>query len=158
MTPDHPHPRRRLRRRTPLLAVLVAVLLGSTLVGCESTKSDRAAVINMVNATRTAHGLKPLAENYTLDLKADAWAQKLRDECDLSHSRLSDGAPKGWRKLGENVGYGGDIAAVHNAYLNSSGHRANILDSSYNQMGAAAVWGHCQGFHMVFTVQVFVKL
>lgn len=140
-----------------MLVILALVLFGSTLVGCESTKADRAAVIDMVNATRRAHGLSELSENYTLDLKADKWAQKLRDECNLSHSKLSDGAPSGWRKLGENVGYGGDIGTVHNAYMNSSGHRANILDRSYNSMGAAAVWGRCQGFDMVFTVQVFMK-
>ena len=124
---------------------------------CESKPEERAAVINLVNDTRIAHGLKPLEENVQLDMKADDWAVHLRNICDLEHSHLADGAPGNWLKLGENVGYGGDIAQVHDAYLNSPGHRANILDASYTSMGAAAVWGNCDGWHRVFTVQVFMK-
>ena len=85
------------------------------------------------------------------------WASTLRDRCQISHSRLADGAPANWRKLGENVGRGGDIAQVHVAYMNSSGHRANILDGSYNYVGAGAVWGNCNGYRTVFTVQVFMR-
>jgi uncharacterized protein YkwD len=69
---------------------------------------------------------------------------------------LSDGAPSTWLKLGENVGYGGTIAAIHEAYLNSPGHRANIMDPTFTEIGAAAVWGDCEGQHRVFTVQEFM--
>lgn len=124
---------------------------------CESTPADRNEVIAAVNASRKAAGLRPLMENVTLDRKADAWAQRLRDVCSLSHSTLSDGAPDDWMKLGENVGYGGTIAQVHDAYMKSPGHRANILDPSFTAMGAAAVWGDCpDGTHRVFTVQEFM--
>ncbi len=101
--------------------------------------------------------MAPLKENVQLDMKADDWAKHLRDVCDLSHSRLADSAPNEWTKLGENVGYGGTIAIVHEAYLNSPGHRANIMDPGFTQMGAAAVWGDCNGQHRVFTVQEFMK-
>jgi len=132
-------------------------LLGTT-AGCESTSADRGLVIKLVNQSRASQGLRPLKENIKLDLKADKWAQHLRDVCDLSHSRLDDGAPEEWLKLGENVGYGGSIEIVHNAYLNSPGHRANIMDPAYTSMGAAAVWGTCpDGSHRVFTVQEFMK-
>ena len=111
-----------------------------------------------INASRAASGLPRLRENFTLDKKADDWAKHLRDVCDLSHSRLSDGAPNEWVKLGENVGYGGSIDQVHEAYMNSPGHRANILDPSYQSVGSAAVWGDCpDGTHRVFTVQEFMK-
>lgn len=134
----------------------VALLVTVGLVGCESTKADRAAVINLVNQSRAAAGRAPLQENYQLDLKADAWARHLRDICRLAHSRLSDGAPSNWTKLGENVGMGGSIVQVHQAYMNSSGHRRNILDPAFTQMGAGAVWGKCGGYTRVFTVQVFM--
>ena len=151
-------PRRsRSRGFLAIAAILVACLGSGLLTSCESTKPDRDAVINAVNASRKAAGLAPLVENVTLDIKADNWAQKLRNECRLSHSRLADGAPGEWRKLGENVGYGGTIAQVHTAYLNSPGHKANILDPSFTSMGAAAVWGMCDGQYRVFTVQVFMK-
>lgn len=137
-------------------AVTLLLVLGAS-TACESTDAERNQVIDLVNQSRAQNGLAPLKENVQLSIKADKWAQKLRDVCDLSHSRLADGAPNEWMKLGENVGYGGNIDQVHVAYLNSPGHRANIMDSAYTQMGAAAVWGTCDGQHRVFTVQEFMK-
>lgn len=151
--------RRTWRRPRTVLASVVGllVLLGS-FTACESNSADRNLVIRLVNQSRSENGLRPVKENLKLDLKADKWAQHLRDICDLEHSRLDDGAPNEWLKLGENVGYGGNIDQVHTAYLNSPGHRANILDPAYTQMGAAAVWGNCpDGSRRVFTVQVFMK-
>lgn len=139
------------------LFLLIASLFGAATTGCESTDLERNQVISLVNETRMSQGLAPLKSNTKLSLKADAWAKRLRDACELSHSRLADGAPKSWLKLGENVGYGGDISVVHDAYLRSPGHYANIVDPAFTQMGAAAVWGDCDGQHRVFTVQVFMK-
>ena len=141
-----------------MLAAVTAlfVLVGFT-AGCESTEEERNEVIALVNQSRAENGLPQLKADVTLDMKADAWAQHLRDVCALSHSKLSDGAPKQWLKLGENVGYGGTISQIHDAYLASPGHRANIMDPAYDSMGAAAVWGDCDGQHRVFTVQVFMK-
>lgn len=134
----------------------VCVVAGLT-TGCESTAAERNQVLSLVNQSRAKAGIRALTANAALDQKADLWAQKLRNSCSLSHSKLSDGAPSNWMKLGENVGYGGTIAQVHTAYLNSPGHRANIMDRSFTSMGAAAVWGDCKGQHRVFTVQVFMK-
>lgn len=127
------------------------------MTGCESLDSERAEVVALVNRSRADAGLPALASNVGLDLKADNWAKRLRDACSLSHSRLSDGAPKGWLALGENVGFGGTIGDVHVGYLNSPGHRKNIMDPRFTHVGAAAVWGTCEGQRRVFTVQVFMQ-
>lgn len=132
---------------------LIAVLLGA----CESIPAEVNNVRAHVNASRAAAGLGPVQENLQLNIKADLWAQKMRNECRIWHSRLSDGAPSNWRKLGENVGMGGNIGQIHTAYMNSPGHRANVLDPSFSQMGTAAVWGNCNGYRTVFTVHVFMK-
>ena len=140
------------------LLALVAFLVAAALLGaCESTKPELDAVRHSVNASRAAAGLPPVAENIVLDVKADNWAQRMRNECRIWHSRLSDGAPSNWRKLGENVGMGGNIEQIHAAYMNSPGHRANVLDPSFTEMGTAAVWGNCNGYRTVFTVHVFMK-
>jgi uncharacterized protein YkwD len=137
------------------LAMMVLAVAGAT--ACETTREDRNEVISLINQSRAAAGIGALRENGALNNKADAWAQHLRDICSLEHSRLADGAPPEWLKLGENVGFGGTIAQVHEAYLNSPGHKANIMDRSFNYVGAAAVWGTCDGHRRVFTVQVFMK-
>lgn len=129
-----------------------------SLTACEeTTAADRQSVIDLINSTRRSNGRSTLTVDPTLNHKADDWAKYLRDSCTLKHSRLSDGAPPQWIKLGENVGYGGSIAAVHDAYLKSSSHKANIVDSAFNRVGAAAVWGSCNGERRVFTVQVFMQ-
>ena len=139
------------------MALPAVVLLSGTLTSCESTKVDRNAVRDLVNASRSAAGLPALRENVKLDIKADGWAQTLRNSCRIWHSNLATGAPAEWRKLGENVGMGGSIPQIHVAYMNSAGHRANILDPSYTQIGTAAVWGTCNGYRTVFTVHEFMK-
>ena len=155
---DTTHGRRSRHRALTLMAALASVLmLAGVLTSCENTDADRGEVISLINASRTQNGLAPLTENVELNIKADAWAATLRDRCQISHSRLADGAPKNWQKLGENVGRGGTIYQVHGAYLNSPGHRRNILDASFNQVGAGAVWGECNGYRTVFTVQVFMR-
>lgn len=142
---------------TVAVALLSTMLLSGVLASCESTKPELDQVRELVNASRAEAGLPPVTENVVLDLKADRWAQAMRDQCRIWHSNLADGAPEGWRKLGENVGMGGSIDQIHTAYLNSPGHRANILDPVFTQMGTAAVWGECRGMRTVFTVHVFMK-
>jgi uncharacterized protein YkwD len=155
-TPNTPSGRASRGRRRRLLAVLGVVLVLVGLAGCESTAADRGRVLDLVNQSRAQAGLPPLRENYQLDVKADLWAQHIRDACALSHSTLSNGAPSNWQKLGENVGFGASIDQVHVAYMNSPGHKANILDPTFTQIGTAAVWGNCDGFRKVFTVQEFM--
>jgi uncharacterized protein YkwD len=139
-----------------LAALAAALLLGTGLGSCESTEVDVREVREWVNRSRADAGLPPLQENLILNLKADRWAQGMRDACRIWHSELIDGAPPRWTKLGENVGMGGRIEQVHIAYMKSPGHRANILDPRFTQIGTAAVWGKCNGFDTVFTVQVFM--
>jgi uncharacterized protein YkwD len=136
---------------------LVAFVAAVALLGaCESTKSELDAVRAEVNASRAAAGLRPVHENLQLDVKADNWAQTMRNSCRIWHSRLADGAPSNWRKLGENVGMGGNVGQIHWAYMNSPGHRANVLDPRFTAMGTAAVWGNCNGYRTLFTVHVFM--
>ena len=151
----------RARTRRPLGAVLASalavLLLSGLLTSCETTDADRNAVVDQINASRAAAGLGALRQHDSLNIKADKWAVAMRDRCQISHSTLADGAPANWRKLGENVGRGGSIEQVHVAYMNSAGHRANILDGSFNFVGAGAVWGTCGGQRTVFTVHVFMR-
>ncbi len=140
-----------------LVLALGAIVAMALLGACESNKAELDAVRNSVNASRAAAGLPALRENLALDVKADRWAQGMRNQCRIWHSHLADGAPPNWRKLGENVGMGGNVGQIHNAYMNSPGHRANILDPAFDQIGTAAVWGQCNGYRTLFTVHVFMK-
>ncbi|MCB1040837.1 MAG: CAP domain-containing protein [Microthrixaceae bacterium] len=121
-----------------------------------SMSSEQKQVIDLVNQTRSQNGRKQLRSDAMLNTKATGWAKKLARECKLSHSNLRSGAPSDWQRLGENVGYAGSVADVHRAYLNSSGHRKNIMDGGFDRMGSGVAHGHCFGYPVVFTVQVFL--
>ncbi len=42
-----------------------------------------------------------------------------------------------WSRIGENVGFGPNVAALEQAFMNSAPHRANIL-GDYNRVGVGA--------------------
>jgi uncharacterized protein YkwD len=137
------------RRRAVLAAVALALALALT--ACMS--SGQTAVHDELNADRRAYGLRSLPTHDQLNAKAQAWAEKLARDGRLSHSTLSSGAPSCWRSLGENVGYGGSVAAVQDAYMRSTGHRNNILASKWNYVGV----GYAKAGSRVYTVQVFMQ-
>lgn len=137
------------RRIAQAAVVLVATAL--ILSGCLS--NGQSAVQNEMNADRRSNGLSALPTHDQLNQKAQAWAEKLARDGKLSHSNLSSGVPSCWRSIGENVGYGSTAAQVQDAYMNSKGHRANILASKWKWVGV----GYAQKGNRVYTVQVFMQ-
>jgi len=138
---------RRSTRRAPVIAALLALVL--LLVACTP---EQQAIGNHVNDSRRAVGGSELYFDAYLNEKAQAWAEHLARIGRLEHSHLPQGTRPGWRKLGENVGRGPSIAAVHQGFMGSPGHRANVLDPSFTHMGTGAAVG-ANG--VVYVVQVF---
>ena len=121
------------------------------LAGCLSPQQDTA--LQALNNDRSANGLRSLSPQGQLQAKAQAWAERLARDNRLYHSTLTDGVPGCWTGLGENVGYGGSIDMIENAYMHSPPHRANILNGNYTQ---AAV-GVATNGDRTFTVQEFMS-
>lgn len=94
------------------------------------------AVLTHTNAARAANGLPGLGWNGTLASRSCSWAAHLAAvNGDLAHSG-NGGGFSGW---GENVAYGyGSAAAVVDGWMNSPGHRANILKPQYTVMGSCS--------------------
>ncbi|HMJ79397.1 MAG TPA: CAP domain-containing protein [Iamia sp.] len=141
---------RKIPRRSIQVAAL-ALALVLVFAGCMS--EGQTAVQNEMNADRKASRLSSLPTHDQLNAKAQAWAEKIARDGKLSHSNLSSGVPSCWRSLGENVGYGGSAASVQDAYMRSSGHRANILSSKWKYVGV----GFAKAGNRVYTVQVFMQ-
>ena len=129
--PTVPNRRRGTRTRVACLAALAVVVVMA--LGACSPEEDRAT--ELVNQSRNSVGLPSLPVNIDLYLKAQGWSSQLANDQSLYHSNLADGNGYNWARLGENVGYGYSIEQVHNAFMNSSGHRANILDGGFNRIG-----------------------
>lgn len=88
-----------------------------------------------VNAAREAHGLRPLATSVRLTNLADRHSRTMAEESSLFHNLALPNILGNWVELGENVGEGPTVGAVHYAFMHSPPHRANILDSRYTQIG-----------------------
>ncbi len=105
-------------------------------------------VVRLVNEIRVQYGLKPLTENWELSRVARYKSQDMADNGYFSHTSPTYGSPfqmmkafgLSYRAAGENIAYGQrSPQAVVNAWMNSSGHRANILNASYTQIGVGYV-------------------
>ena len=102
----------------------------------------------LVNEQRAANGLAPLALSEELSNAARAKSQDMHDNNYFSHTSPTYGSPFdmlksfgiSYRAAGENIAMGySSPEAVVNAWMNSAGHRANILSSSYTQIGVGYV-------------------
>ena len=105
-------------------------------------------VIRLVNEVRAENGLKPLTANWELSRIARYKSEDMYNNRYFDHTSPIYGTPfqmirafgLSYRSAGENIAYGQRTpAAVVNAWMNSSGHRANILNASYTQIGV----GYC---------------
>lgn len=94
------------------------------------------AVLSATNAQRAANGVAALAWSGTLASYSCSWASRLAaSDSGLSHS----GFPGGFRTWGENVAYGyGSASGVVKGWMDSPGHRANILNAAFTSMGACS--------------------
>jgi hypothetical protein len=92
-----------------------------------------------INQARAARGLPRLTTRPHLVAVARDWAARMAGQSKLYHNPRLTSDVNNWRWVGENVGYGPDALTVHVAFMNSPGHRANILDRDYSEVGVGAV-------------------
>jgi len=135
--------------RTAAVSVLigvVALILGfGATPATADTLSDEARLLQLHNSERTSHGLAPLSIDPAATGVARAWAEELARSGNLRHNpnlvaAVDAHVTRDWTRLGENVGYSGTVDQVHTAYMNSPGHRANIL-GEFNRAGVGAARG-----------------
>lgn len=107
-------------------------------------------VIRLVNEIRAENGLKALTYDWELARVARYKSQDMKDNQYFAHNSPIYGTPFqmiknfgiSYRSAGENIAKGyATPQAVVNAWMNSSGHRANILNASYTRIGVGYVSG-----------------
>ena len=119
------------------------------------------AVVELVNAERAKAGLSPLSVHEGVAEAANKRAQEIKGT--FSHTR-PDGsnfstvltqAGISYRSVGENIAYGQNSPeAVMQSWMNSSGHRANILNRDFTSIGV----GHYQDASGTdYWTQLFIK-
>ncbi|SEI96444.1 CAP domain-containing protein [Demequina mangrovi] len=134
------------RRILPLASLIAIVTVVATTVApaapADAATAAVTSVLDRTNSYRASAGLSKLKLHPVVKDVAFDWSGTMRSKRSLSHNpRISIEMPDGSRASGENVGYAcgyGSLQkntnAVMRAWLNSSGHRKNIL-GDYTDIG-----------------------
>lgn len=142
----------RATKQVRRFSLLIALVVGFfALSACDPVAEQ--ANLTSLNALRTSQGLPALVRDAALDRKASAQAVRMARQQSIFHSSdLQLGVPAGWSVIGENVGVGGNVGAIHEALVKSPGHYANMVDPRFRRVGVGAVTRNGK----VYVVQVFV--
>ncbi|WP_405863694.1 CAP domain-containing protein [Streptomyces sp. NBC_01515] len=108
-----------------------------------------AEVLKLVNEQRALVGCSPVAANSSLTTLAENFSQQMADQDFFDHTDPSGATP--WDRAeklgitnlgGENIARGqADAAAVMDAWMNSAGHKANILNCDFKTLGVGVHFG-----------------
>jgi uncharacterized protein YkwD len=123
-----------------LLTLLAACLVTGVVAAPRASASEVEDVFtSRINKARSAAGVHRLTTRAHLVSVARSWAARMADQNRLYHNPRLTSDVTNWRYVGENVGYGPTAVSVHVAFMNSPGHRANILDRDFTEVGVGAV-------------------
>ncbi len=124
-----------------MLFALVLVLATAADASDVTVDPDsEAGFVTEINRFRVAQGLVPMEVDDSLTVAAREWAREMAAVGEISHAPdLGSGVAPGWHKLGENVGVGPDVDALHQAFLDSPTHRANLTDPSFNKVAVGVI-------------------
>ncbi len=124
-----------------------------------------AGTVNETNRHRAANGLAPLQSNDQLVAAAERKIDDMFQQQYFAHrspegkgpSDLANGVHYAYLIVGENLALGDfrDDADLVQAWMDSPGHRANILNNKYSQIGVAARVGNFEGEPVWLAVQEF---
>jgi uncharacterized protein YkwD len=116
-------------------------------------------VRTLVNQERAKQGLAPLAWHSALASAAQSYATTMASTNCFSHTcppvtnfvtRVENAGYLSWRSLGENIAAGQQTPeSVMQAWMNSSGHRANILSPNFKEIGVGRATGGSYGIYWV---------
>jgi uncharacterized YkwD family protein len=116
---------------------------GGTNPGTGNVSADEADVLNLINRQRANSGLQPLAIDPQVQNAARLKAKDMADNHYFDHNSPTYGSPfdmlksfgVSYRTAGENIAANSSNTGAVTSWMNSSGHRANILNGNYNYTG-----------------------
>lgn len=132
--------------------LVLAVALVAT--GAFASDITRASVVSEMNVRRAAFGLPPLHEDARLDQAADDRVEDMEDQSYWNHVSPQGREPFEYLRprgydyqfAGENLAAGFETTEVLvDAWMESNGHRENILSPMYRDCGVAIVEGSTTG-------------
>ncbi|MEP7055712.1 MAG: CAP domain-containing protein [Actinomycetota bacterium] len=127
-----------LRRIATALVASVSVVVAIG-IASPAYASNAGSFVAQINAARAGAGRAPLAHRADLASLALRHSQTMAAQNSLHHNAKLTSEVANWQAVGENVGMGGNTRVLHNAFMNSPAHRANILDKDFTEVGLGVV-------------------
>lgn len=117
--------------------------------GSITLTADEKQMLDLVNKERTSRGLAALKVNATLTEVARAHSRDMINRSYFSHNNPDGKTPFDrmkaagvtYRTAGENIAGAPSTQTAHTNLMNSSGHRANILNSNFTEVGIGIIDG-----------------
>ncbi len=141
-------------RRTAALITTILLATAALATPVLASPGEEASFVGLINQERAARGLNSLEVYWDLVDDARVHSGVMNDADEIFHSANLANVTNGWAALGENVGVGPSVAVLHTAFMNSAGHRDNIL-GDWDRIGVGVT--HSDQGYMFVTV-VFMKL
>jgi hypothetical protein len=138
VTPVRPWRQRLAATLAGLVTTSLAVI---ALPGVAYAGPNEGDIFSAVNSARASAGLRGYAYAGDLAAAARGQAERMAASGELYHNPNLGSEVGGWSRIGENVAFAGDWRSAHQVLMNSSAHRAQILDSGYTQMGVGTAVG-----------------
>jgi len=119
----------------------------------ECLTADEQEMVDLVNSERKRAGLSPLKVNLDLVKVARLKGEDMIENSYFSHNSPTYGSPFNmmsqfgisYMTAGENLAGAPTVESAHENLMNSAGHRANILNSSFKEIGIGVVEGSQYG-------------
>jgi uncharacterized protein YkwD len=150
----------RIQRRIAVLITLLT-LIPATAPAQQKTLDTERQLFNAINQERKVHRLPSLKADEALADAARKHAQRMAEQGTVSHQFPGEpslpsrakaaGAHFIW--LSENVDEGANATAIHQSFMKSPQHRANILDGDMDSVGIGVAERNGQ----MFAVEDFSK-
>jgi hypothetical protein len=143
-------------RRKLMPAIAVSAAIAVVLAGfgaTASTTSDESSFVSRTNSERTSRGMRALTVAGDLVAVARNWSAQMVSDGYISHDPNLQYEVSSWSMLGDNVGRGSDANSIHQAFMNSESHRANILESRFTHIGVGVV----DGGDRIYVTEILVR-
>ncbi|TWT60755.1 CAP domain-containing protein [Rubinisphaera italica] len=128
-----------------LIIATVAMLLASSSTALAQTEQQQ--LLNMINQERAKQNMQPLAMNDKLTKAAQDWSKYMADNDYFNHLSPDGTTPQqraqqagypdfsGWENIYAGGGDLGKPANTFDGWMNSPGHKANMLKADLNEVG-----------------------
>jgi uncharacterized protein YkwD len=149
------------RKCLPAVATTIAALACAAPSQASGLTRPEQALLGELNQARSAHGLAPLRVDWRLERAARAYSEDMLRRDYFGHRAFASrirlfgaSGPVFGENLAWGVGAGAAASAIVRMWLNSPGHRRNLLRPGFRRVGLAAPRGEFLGYRGARVVTV----